>query len=184
MTREVMMQLFVQGPTWDGDLVSKSERDDLVDDGFCNRADGWNFLTAEGVRVAASAGRLEAKSWADQRWYRKAANLGPLPKAPPAPPVPPEPVTKASLLDAAKAAVADRGLNYGKPEDNFRRIADLWNVYLNGRAAGPAAPITPVDQTIMMVLMKVARLQNTPTHLDSWTDLAGYAACGAEITNG
>jgi hypothetical protein len=33
----------------------------------------------------------------------------------------------------------------------------------------------------MMILMKVARLSNQSNHLDSWTDVAGYAACGANI---
>jgi hypothetical protein len=89
-------------------------------------------------------------------------------------------MTKAELLDAAKAAVADRGLNYGKPEDNFGRIADLWSVHLENR--GIPAELTPADVAAMMVLLKIARLQNDPSHLDSWTDIAGYAACGAEIS--
>jgi hypothetical protein len=29
--------------------------------------------------------------------------------------------------------------------------------------------------------LKLARLENQPDHMDSWVDLAGYAACGAEI---
>lgn len=87
---------------------------------------------------------------------------------------------KAELLDKAKEAVADRGLNYGRPEDNFKRIAGLWNIYLRDRY-GVVAVIEPIDVASMMVLMKVARLENTPTHLDSWTDIAGYAACGAEL---
>jgi hypothetical protein len=32
----------------------------------------------------------------------------------------------------------------------------------------------------MLDLMKTARLQNMPSHADSWIDKAGYAACGAE----
>ena len=88
---------------------------------------------------------------------------------------------KAELLEAAMAAVADRGLNYGSPEDNFRRIADLWDTHLRNRVGGYMATVTPADVAAMMVLMKVARLQNTPDHLDSWADTAGYAACGAEL---
>ena len=88
-------------------------------------------------------------------------------------------ITKEALLDAAKGTVADRGLNYGSPEDNFGRIARLWNTHMTNRHNGP---LTPADVAQMMVLMKVARLENTPAHLDSWTDIAGYAACGANIT--
>ena len=91
----------------------------------------------------------------------------------------PPTITKEALLEAAKGTVADRGLNYGTPEDNFGRIARLWNIHLTNRHNGP---LTPADVAQMMVLMKVARLENTPAHLDSWTDIAGYAACGANIT--
>ena len=89
-------------------------------------------------------------------------------------------ITKEELLDRAKATVADRGLNYGKPEDNFARIARYWNVHLQNRYGEPSA-IDAVDVALMMNLMKVARLDNEPRHLDSWIDMAGYAACGANI---
>lgn len=98
-------------------------------------------------------------------------------------------VSKRETLEKAIAATADRGINYGRPEDNFDRIAQLWTVHLRNRYAGGyggdttiSTPIiTPDDVSMMMALMKIARLQNDPTHLDSWVDLAGYAACGAEI---
>ncbi|MEC5291548.1 MULTISPECIES: DUF6378 domain-containing protein [unclassified Aurantimonas] len=104
-------------------------------------------------------------------------------------------VTKASLLDAAKAAVADRGLNYGKPEDNFRRIAELWSTHIKNRYAQTTndygndmstwdGMLDPSDVALMMVLMKIARLENEPTHQDSIVDMAGYAACLGEIADG
>jgi len=68
---EALMQLFVQGPTWDGNLISKSQRDDLVAAGLADRWDGWNFLTQEGVE-AAVAGGIAARAWHDKRWYDKA----------------------------------------------------------------------------------------------------------------
>jgi hypothetical protein len=89
---------------------------------------------------------------------------------------------KSACLDAAKAAVCgDRALNYGTPEDNFRRIATLWNAWLQVRKDS-SAPLAPWEVAIMMDLMKSARLANTPEHQDSWIDKAGYAACGADIT--
>ena len=33
----------------------------------------------------------------------------------------------------------------------------------------------------MYVMVKIARLVKTPSHIDSWTDLAGYAGLGGEI---
>lgn len=69
---EALMQLFVQGPTWDGNLVSKEQRTALVVAGLAVQWDGWNFLTQEGVE-AAVAGGLAARDWHDKRWYNKAA---------------------------------------------------------------------------------------------------------------
>ena len=89
-------------------------------------------------------------------------------------------MNKQDLLDQAKIAVGDRGLNYGKPEDNFLRIAAHWEQFLLN-AKGTDVNITPGDVAIMMALMKIARLEHDPKHMDSWIDLAGYSACGAEI---
>jgi hypothetical protein len=35
----------------------------------------------------------------------------------------------------------------------------------------------------MQILVKVARLIESPAHKDSWLDIAGYAASGWEITS-
>lgn len=39
-----------------------------------------------------------------------------------------------------------------------------------------------IDQVNLCTLLKIARLANNPEHMDSWVDLAGYAACGGEIS--
>jgi len=89
-------------------------------------------------------------------------------------------VTKHQLLNLAKEATADRGLNYGRPEDNFERIARRWRVHLNNRF-GVDVPLDGTSVAVMCADLKLARLENQPDHLDSWVDLAGYSACGAEI---
>jgi hypothetical protein len=91
--------------------------------------------------------------------------------------------SKHDLLDEAKVATADRGLNYGNPEDNFARIAAHWNAFLANRGIVIAGGglVSPSDVAVMCALLKIARLENDPSHHDSWVDLAGYAACGAEI---
>jgi len=38
--------------TFDGNLISKSARDWLVDNGVAERVDGYNRLTEKGVRIA------------------------------------------------------------------------------------------------------------------------------------
>lgn len=65
---DVVQQLFVQGPTWDGNIASKNGRDELCDKGFAFHSNGWTSLTAEGVSFAINA---PVKNWRGQRWYRK-----------------------------------------------------------------------------------------------------------------
>lgn len=88
-------------------------------------------------------------------------------------------MNRQQCLHAAAMAVADRGLNYGQPEDNFRRIARLWTAYLQDLA--PNISLEPHDAALLLDLVKTARLQNNPAHEDSWVDKAGYSACGAEV---
>lgn len=72
---EVLGQLFVKGPTWDGNICSKVGRGELVRTGLAEHAFGWAFLTREGVRVAIEWNLEELRKWNDARWYRKAATL-------------------------------------------------------------------------------------------------------------
>lgn len=82
------------------------------------------------------------------------------------------------ILNVAKDYVTkDRNISYGDPEDSFKKIADLWNVYLG---ASPTA-LDNYDVACMMLLMKVARMKNRPSSADSAIDAAGYAACAGEI---
>ena len=82
-----------------------------------------------------------------------------------------------TLKEAARCVNGQRQQDYGTPEDNFSRIADLWTAYYGGRVVFAA-----VDVAMMMGLLKIARIatSDNPTE-DSFVDLAGYAACGAEI---
>lgn len=70
----------------------------------------------------------------------------------------------------------DREHDYGTPEDNFKTIAGLWSAYIGKE-------ISSIDVAMMMALMKIARIK-AGTKPDSFVDLAGYAACGAEIAGG
>ena len=83
---------------------------------------------------------------------------------------------KEILAEAEKCVCNDRNLLYGEPEDNFLRIATLWNAYLG------KIHVTSYDVAVMMCLFKIARLQSSAFEsIDSWVDLIGYAACGGEI---
>ena len=86
-------------------------------------------------------------------------------------------MTRKELLEAAMKATTDRGQEYGKPEDNFATIARLWTDYLD-------TPINAHDVAMMMILFKVARAKANPGHADNLVDIAGYAACAAELGAG
>jgi hypothetical protein len=84
------------------------------------------------------------------------------------------------LAEAAKATEGPRGRDYGPPAVNLgERTADLWDAYLRHRDS----EVDGRDVCIMQILVKVARLIESPAHKDSWLDIAGYAASGWEITS-
>ena len=93
-----------------------------------------------------------------------------------------QPVTREVLLEMARTIVSgDRDRQYGSPEDSFWAIAAYWTVYLQQVGNLPEhRELTAEDTAIMMILLKVAR-QAGRGKLDNWVDIAGYAACGAEI---
>lgn len=85
------------------------------------------------------------------------------------------PTIRETTLDDAKLVITqDRNADYGTPEENFQTIASLWSTYI-GR------PVEPHDVAVMLLLVKVARIRTSPRKQDNWIDIAGYAACGAEV---
>lgn len=92
-------------------------------------------------------------------------------------------MTRAEILQAAAEIITkDREQQYGKPEDNFSFIANLWDMY---RAASGIRKmrggIDAHDVAMMMCLLKIARIATGEPKADNYIDLAGYAACAAEI---
>lgn len=87
-------------------------------------------------------------------------------------------MTRQEVLDQAKICVlGNREEDYGTPEENFQIIAEFWNSYL-GRSEDY---ITGKDVAAMLALLKIARVRSGKAKEDNWVDLAGYAACGAEV---
>ena len=92
-------------------------------------------------------------------------------------------LTRADILHAAEKCVCgQRETDYGTPEDNFETIAGLWETYLRRACVDEAGGvyIDATDVAMMMALLKIARIAAGGGKADSWIDLAGYAACGAE----
>ena len=95
-----------------------------------------------------------------------------------------EPITRKSILQTAQQCVCgSREEDYGSPEDNFKTIASLWEVYLKTKCIGgnTDVSISPEDVAVLMILFKIARISSGHAKSDNWIDIAGYAACGGEI---
>lgn len=60
-TNETLLCLFIHGPTWDGDVPSKSGRDELVQLGLASRGDGYQWLTDKGARLCLRLGFAKTK---------------------------------------------------------------------------------------------------------------------------
>ncbi|MBR5782885.1 MAG: hypothetical protein IKY33_01515 [Clostridia bacterium] len=81
---------------------------------------------------------------------------------------------KETLEKAMTCVLGQREQDYGTPEDNFAIIAGLWSVYLG-------TEVDAEDVALMMALLKIARCAAGTGKEDNYIDLAGYAACAAEI---
>jgi hypothetical protein len=75
------------------------------------------------------------------------------------------------LHEAERIIYGDREKTYGSPSKNLQVIAEMWNAYLGNEVC-----LTAQDVCVMMILLKAARLKNTPGHRDSVVDICGYAA--------
>lgn len=51
----VLDQLWQRGPTWDGYILSKSGRQELIEIGLVDRRRGYAFLTPAGVELCATS---------------------------------------------------------------------------------------------------------------------------------
>ena len=87
-------------------------------------------------------------------------------------------MTRTELLNEAIERVTRGTREYGTVEDNFGLIAELWNGYLR---AVSRESLEGVDVAAMMILLKLARSVTGGQKADTWLDIAGYAACAAEL---
>lgn len=73
------------------------------------------------------------------------------------------------LQEADKLTNVDRQSVYGHPADDFAKVASM---------TGPVieSSIDPrLKHALYMIQVKIARLLNTPDHIDSIVDIAGYS---------
>lgn len=80
-----------------------------------------------------------------------------------------------NVLKEANAIIyGDREKTYGHPSKNLKTIAVMWNAYLNAKK--DEEEINAKDVAALMMLVKVARFANDPSHRDNLVDICGYAA--------
>lgn len=87
---------------------------------------------------------------------------------------PPAKVRDQVIDQAASLISGDRDEQYGPAQLSFQNIADVWGVILGKRP-------TEKQVGLMLAGLKLARLSYDIDHTDSWTDMIGYAALGAEV---
>ena len=78
------------------------------------------------------------------------------------------------LTEADRLTAKDRNKAYGPPLLNHQRIAAIWSVVLGIK-------VTPAQVALCMAGVKIARLAQTPDHLDSFIDGAAYMAIAGEL---
>lgn len=91
-----------------------------------------------------------------------------------------KPVRQQALEEAIKLICGDRNETYGGPVQNFTRGAAMMRAYMGDRQM---YSFSATDYAAFNVIIKLARVANSPEHRDSWVDMAGYAALGLECAH-
>lgn len=106
------------------------------------------------------------------------------------------------LATADSLVNGDRNVEYGDPNEDFRRTSIYWSTHAGGVLRRKIAKsdinleasttdellklvdslFDPHDVAIMMVQLKNSRLAWSPEKKDNWIDSAGYSACGYDCT--
>ena len=84
------------------------------------------------------------------------------------------PTTTEQLLDNVVKTIHARGVSYGHPISQHKRIAELWSAYLG-------YPIQPNEAAICMALVKISRSAEDCENVDNYTDALGYIAISKTV---
>jgi hypothetical protein len=86
------------------------------------------------------------------------------------------PTTTEQLFNNVIEIIHARGLNYGHPLPNHKRIAELWSAYLG-------YPVQPNEVAICMALVKISRQAENVAHVDNYEDAIAYLAIAKTVTD-
>ena len=82
-----------------------------------------------------------------------------------------QPKNEDILEEALRITKGDRQAQYGPPDQDFQRTAQMWSA-LKG------VPFTAKEVALFMIALKLSR-QTHQDKRDNWVDIAGYARCGS-----
>ena len=85
-----------------------------------------------------------------------------------------DPERKQSLERAIALVCGDRNKDYGDPKPNMEATAAMWSAY-------KGVKFHAHDVAAMMMLLKIARISESPWKADNWDDANGYGGIGAEV---
>lgn len=89
--------------------------------------------------------------------------------------------TRDDFLQTAGSLInGDRAEEYGPADRNFDDIRYEWAPIIE-RLKSESEELDIIDVAILQCKLKIARLLRHKDHRDSWVDLIGYAAIGAEL---
>lgn len=82
----------------------------------------------------------------------------------------------AEFDEGVRVVTQRRGAIYGHPKHDFDRAARL-------KAVVAECKHPEARHALEMICVKIARLINSPDHVDSWLDIAGYSRTGVMVTD-
>jgi hypothetical protein len=85
---------------------------------------------------------------------------------------------------SAKELTDQRSKHYGHPIDHFsttRGLSAVWDARRNEVQSNDSKTEKALRHSVYMILDKLSRAANDPTHADNWDDIAGYARCAKMI---
>jgi hypothetical protein len=85
-------------------------------------------------------------------------------------------VKASEVLQSATDVIGQRGAIYGSPKVNHQRISARLSQLLE-------TPIKDWQACLIMVEVKMSRIQETPSHVDSYIDACAYLALACELIN-
>jgi len=83
------------------------------------------------------------------------------------------------LSTAAALISGDRATQYRDALDTHRAVGEMWQALLYHDDVD--VQINASTVALMLICLKCVRAVKNPEYSDSWVDIAGYAALGAEM---